>query len=149
MEKKYDVLEFYKIINELIDLSKLEETKEKFIDTDIIREKSVLDKELMLMTEMIDFYKFDDGFELTGLSNIQKYMNTVEMIGSYLSGEELAKLRKNLSIYRISKSRARNVRDKYKVIWGIFTDVEELKDIEQFISDAVKDDGDIKDEASI
>ena len=149
MEKKYDVLEFYKIINELIDLSKLEETKEKFIDTDIIKEKSVLDKELMLMTEMIDFYKFDDGFELTGLSNIQKYMNTVEMIGSYLSGEELAKLRKNLSIYRISKSRAKNVRDKYKVIWGIFTDVEELKDIEQFISDAVKDDGDIKDEASI
>ena len=26
MEKKYDVLEFYKIINELINLSKLEKT---------------------------------------------------------------------------------------------------------------------------
>ena len=37
MEKKYDVLEFYKIINELINLSKLEKTKEKFIDTDIIK----------------------------------------------------------------------------------------------------------------
>ena len=63
MEKNYDVLEFYKIINELIDLSRLEKTKEKFLDIDIIKEKSVLDKELMLMMEMIDFYKYDDGLE--------------------------------------------------------------------------------------
>ena len=60
MEKKYDTLEFYKIVNDLINFSKLETTKEKFIDIDIIRNKSILDKELMLMTEMIDFYKFDD-----------------------------------------------------------------------------------------
>ena len=32
MEKNYDVLEFYKIINELIDLSRLEKTKEKFLE---------------------------------------------------------------------------------------------------------------------
>ena len=38
MEKNYDVLEFYKIINELIDLSRLEKTKEKFLDIDIIKE---------------------------------------------------------------------------------------------------------------
>ena len=63
MEKRYDVLEFYKIVNELIDLSRLENTKEKFLDIDIIKEKSTLDKELMLMGEMIDFYKYDDGFE--------------------------------------------------------------------------------------
>ena len=66
MEKNYDVLEFYKIINDLIDLSRLEKTKEKFLDIDIIKEKSVLDKELMLMMEMIDFYKYDDGLELAG-----------------------------------------------------------------------------------
>ena len=68
MEKRYDVLEFYKIVNELIDLSRLENTKEKFLDIDIIKEKSTLDKELMLMGEMIDFYKYDDGFELAGLA---------------------------------------------------------------------------------
>ena len=39
MEKRYDVLEFYKIVNELIDLSRLENTKEKFLDIDIIKEK--------------------------------------------------------------------------------------------------------------
>lgn len=149
MNKKYDVLEFHKVINELINLSKLEITKEKFIDIEILKDKSTLDKELMLMTEMIDFYKYDDGFELSGLTDIQRHMGTIDLIGSYLSGEDLADLKKSLAIFRISKSRAKNVRDKYKVIWQLFNDIEEIKDIEKFIDDAVKDDGEIKDDASL
>ena len=140
MEKRYDVLEFYKIVNELIDLSRLENTKEKFLDIDIIKEKSTLDKELMLMGEMIDFYKYDDGFELAGLSDIQRFMRNVEVIGSYLSSEDLANLKRNLTIFRVSKSRAKNVRDKYKNIWQLFANIEEVKDIEQFIDDAVRED---------
>ena len=149
MEKNYDVLEFYKIINELIDLSRLEKTKEKFLDIDIIKEKSVLDKELMLMMEMIDFYKYDDGLELAGLADISKMMNSIDIIGSYLSAEDLAVLKKNLTIFRISKSRAKNARDKYKAIWNLFSDVEEVKDIENFISEAINDEGVLKDDASI
>ena len=149
MEKNYDVLEFYKIINELIDLSRLEKTKEKFLDIDIIKEKSVLDKELMLMMEMIDFYKYDDGLELAGLADITKMMNSIDIIGSYLNAEDLAVLKKNLTIFRISKSRAKNVRDKYRTIWNLFSDVEEVKDIENFISEAISDEGVLKDEASI
>ena len=149
MEKRYDVLEFYKIVNELIDLSRLENTKEKFLDIDIIKEKSTLDKELMLMEEMIDFYKYDDGFELAGLSDIQRFMRNVEVIGSYLSSEDLANLKRNLTIFRVSKSRAKNVRDKYKNIWQLFANIEEVKDIEQFIDDAVREDGTLKDDASL
>lgn len=149
MEKNYDVLEFYKIINKLIDLSRLEKTKEKFLDIDIIKEKSVLDKELMLMMEMIDFYKYDDGLELAGLADITRMMNSIDIIGSYLSAEDLAVLKKNLTIFRISKSRAKNVRDKYRTIWNLFSDVEEVKDIENFISEAINDEGVLKDEASI
>ena len=149
MEKRYDVLEFYKIVNDLIDLSRLENTKEKFLDIDIIKEKSALDKELMLMEEMIDFYKYDDGFELAGLSDIQRFMRNVEVIGSYLSSEDLANLKRNLTIFRVSKSRAKNVRDKYKNIWQLFANIEEVKDIEQFIDDAVREDGTLKDDASL
>ena len=149
MKKNYDVLEFYKIINELIDLSRLEKTKEKFLDIDIIKEKSVLDKELMLMMEMIDFYKYDDGLELAGLADITRMMNSIDIIGSYLSAEDLAVLKKNLTIFRISKSRAKNARDKYKAIWNLFSDVEEVKDIENFISEAINDEGVLKDDASI
>ena len=149
MEKNYDVLEFYKIVNELIDLSRLEKTKEKFLDIDIIKEKSVLDKELMLMMEMIDFYKYDDGLELAGLADITRMMNSIDIIGSYLSAEDLAVLKKNLTIFRISKNRAKNARDKYKAIWNLFSDIEEVKDIENFISEAINDEGVLKDDASI
>ena len=149
MKKNYDVLEFYKIINELIDLSRLEKTKEKFLDIDIIKEKSILDRELMLMKEMIDFYKYDDGLELAGLADITKMMNSIDIIGSYLSVEDLATLKKNLTIFRISKSRAKNVRDKYKTIWNLFSNVEEVREIENFISEAINDEGVLKDDASI
>ena len=149
MKKNYDVLEFYKIINELIDLSRLEKTKEKFLDIDIIKEKSILDRELMLMKEMIDFYKYDDGLELAGLADITKMMNSIDIIGSYLSVEDLATLKKNLTIFRISKSRAKNVRDKYKTIWNLFSDVEEVRETESFISEAINDEGILKDDASI
>ena len=73
MKKDYDVLEFHKIINELMELALLESTKEKFLDIDIIKEKSVLDKELVLMSEMIDFYKFDDGLELNCFADLSRF----------------------------------------------------------------------------
>ncbi|AMD95320.1 endonuclease MutS2 [Leptotrichia sp. oral taxon 847] len=148
MKKNYDVLEFHKIINELVELALLESTKEKFLDIDIIKEKSILDKELVLMTEMIDFYKYDDGMELTGLADLTKMFKSIDVIGSYLSSEDFSVLKKNLAIFRISKGRAKNVRDKYKTIWNLFSDTQEVKDIENFISEAIDDNGELKDDAS-
>ena len=148
MKKNYDVLEFHKIINDLMELALLDSTKEKFLDIDIIKEKSVLDKELVLMSEMIDFYKFDDGLELTGLANLSRMFKSIDVIGSYLSSEDFSVLKRNLAIFRISKGRAKNVRDKYKTIWNLFADAQEVKDIENFISEAIDDNGELKDDAS-
>ena len=147
--RSYEILEFHKIVNKLIDFCKLEATKEKFLDLDIIKDKGILDKEFALLVEFLDFYKYDDGLELTGLSNIGKYLKSLDLIGSYLSEEDLADLKKNLAIYRISKSRAKNVRDKYKLIWGIFLNIEDLKDLEDFIAEIVDDEGNMKDTASL
>lgn len=148
MKKNYDVLEFHKIINDLMELALLDSTKEKFLDIDIIKEKSVLDKELVLMSEMIDFYKFDDGLELTGLADLSRMFKSIDVIGSYLSSEDFSMLKRNLAIFRISKGRAKNVRDKYKTIWNLFADAQEVKDIENFISEAIDDNGELKDDAS-
>lgn len=148
MKKDYDVLEFHKIVNELMELALLESTKEKFLDIDIIKEKSVLDKELVLMSEMIDFYKFDDGLELTGLTDLSRMFKSIDVIGSYLSSEDFSVLKRNLAIFRISKGRAKNVRDKYKTIWNLFSDAQEVKDIENFISEAIDDNEELKDDAS-
>ena len=147
--RSYEVLEFHKVINKIIDLAKLEATKEKFLDLDIMKNKGELDKELALLVEFIDFYKYDDGLELTNLSDIGKFLRTIDLIGSYLSVEDLAELRKNLAVYRISKSRAKNIKDKYGLVWNIFSDTEDLKDLEDFISEVVDDEGNMKDTASL
>ncbi len=147
--RSYEVLEFHKVINKIIDLARLETTKEKFLDLDIMKNKGELDKELALLIEFIDFYKYDDGLELTNLSDIGKFLRTIDLIGSYLSVEDLAELRKNLAVYRISKSRAKNIKDKYGLVWNIFSDTEDLKDLEDFISEVVDDEGNMKDTASI
>ena len=148
MNNRYEILEYHKILNRLIDNSKLNSTKEKYLDLDIIKEKSELDRELFLLQEFIDFYKFDGGLELENLSDISRFLKPISILGNYLELEDLNELRKNLVIFRVSKSRAKNVRDKYKNIWNIFKDLVDLKDIENSIYEILDDNGDLKNDAS-
>ena len=149
MKNYNDTLEFYKIINKLIDNSFLNETKEKFLDLKLYTSKEVLEKELSLMRDMIDFYKFDDGFDYREVYNISNILNSLKMLGSYIEVLDLLHLKKNLSLYRKSKSRAKNVRDKYKTIWNIFSDDVDTKELENIIDEIIDDKGDVKDSASI
>lgn len=73
MDKKYEILEYHKVINNLIDKSNLESTKERFLDLAIYKSKNELDKELSLLRDFIDFYKFDGGLELINILNISHY----------------------------------------------------------------------------
>lgn len=148
MDKKYEILEYHKILNKLIDYSKLEKTKEKFLDLKIYKEKSELEKELVLLTDFIDFYKFDNGLELNNLTNIERFLKPISILGNYLEVEDLHELRNNLVLFRICKSRAKNVRDKYKNIWNLFKDINDLKDLEEYISNILDDNGSLKDDAS-
>ena len=149
MKNYNDTLEFYKIINKLIDNSFLNETKEKFLDLKLYTSKEVLEKELSLMRDMIDFYKFDDGFDYREVYNISNILNSLKMLGSYIEVLDLLHLKKNLSLYRKSKSRAKNVRDKYKTIWNIFSDDVDTKELENIIDEIIDDKADVKDSASI
>ncbi|WP_068267606.1 endonuclease MutS2 [Caviibacter abscessus] len=149
MKNYNDTLEFYKIINKLIDNSFLNETKEKFLDLKLYTNKDLLEKELKLMQSMIDFYKYDDGFELTEIFDISNQIKSLSMLGSYIELIDLFHLKKDLILYRKCKSRAKNVRDKYKEIWKIFSNDIEIKELENVIEDIVDDNGDIKDTASV
>ena len=149
MKNYNDTLEFYKIINKLIDNSFLNETKEKFLDLKLYISKEALEKELSLMRDMIDFYKFDDGFDYREVYNISNILNSLKMLGSYIEVLDLLHLKKNLSLYRKSKSRAKNVRDKYKTIWNIFSDDVDTKELENIIDEIIDDKADVKDSASI
>lgn len=148
MIDNYDNLELYKIIDNLIELSNLNITKEKFIDLKIIKDKSELAREMNLMIEFIDLYKYDNGLHLEGLNDIRKYIKSLTMIGIYLESEEVLNIKNNLSIYRRIRNKASKLKDKYKMIWSLVSDVEELKIIEESIDEIIDEEGNIKDVAS-
>lgn len=116
MDKKYEILEYHKVINNLIDKSNLESTKERFLDLAIYKSKNELDKELSLLRDFIDFYKFDGGLELINISNISTMIANISIFGNYLEkkiylnyikiyyvieyvNQDLKMLKKNIKIY--------------------------------------------------
>lgn len=149
MKSYEDILEFYKIKNELIDLSYLTKTKEKFVDLKPFTKKEDLDKELNLLLELIDFYKYDDGFDIQLVKDIQKQLESLNILGSYLEAKDLLNIKISLEIYRKCKVRSKNVKDKYKRIYDLFDNNFDTKELENIISEIIDDNGDIKDEASI
>lgn len=148
MKTYEDILEYYKIKNELIDNSFLNSTKEKFLDLKKYKTKDEAEEELLLMRDMIDFYKYDDGLELEGIKNIENVMSTLDLLGSYLEILNLFYLKQNIELYRKSKNRAKNVRDKYKRIYKLFDTNVETKEIESVLAELIDDKGEILETAS-
>lgn len=148
MKTYEDILEYYKIKNELIDYAILNSTKEKFLDLTLYTSKGKLEEELSLMLDMIDFYKYDDGFSIEVIKDIDTPLKSLEILGSYLETVDLSNIRMDIILYRKCKSRAKNVRDKYKRIYDLFVSSIDTKDLETVLNDIIDDDGNILETAS-
>ena len=148
MKTYEDILEYYKIKNELIDYAILNSTKEKFLDLTLYTSKEKLEEELSLMLDMIDFYKYDDGFSIEVIKDIDTPLKSLEILGSYLETVDLSNIRMDIILYRKCKSRAKNVRDKYKRIYDLFVSSIDTKDLETVLNDIIDDDGNILETAS-
>ena len=148
MKTYEDILEYYKIKNELIDYAILNSTKEKFLDLTLYTSKEKLEEELSIMLDMIDFYKYDDGFSIEVIKDIDAPLKSLEILGSYLETVDLSNIRMDIILYRKCKSRAKNVRDKYKRIYDLFVSSIDTKDLETVLNDIIDDDGNILETAS-
>lgn len=148
MKTYEDILEYYKIKNELIDYAILNSTKEKFLDLTLYTSKEKLEEELSLMLDMIDFYKYDDGFSIEVIKDIDTPLKSLEILGSYLETVDFSNIRMDIILYRKCKSRAKNVRDKYKRIYDLFVSSIDTKDLETVLNDIIDDDGNILETAS-
>lgn len=148
MKTYEDILEYYKIKNELIDYAILNSTKEKFLDLTLYTSKEKLEEELSLMLDMIDFYKYDDGFSIEVVKDIDAPLKSLEILGSYLETVDLSNIRMDIILYRKCKSRAKNVRDKYKRIYDLFVSSIDTKDLETVLNDIIDDDRNILETAS-
>lgn len=149
MKSYEDILEYYKILNELMNYCKLTSTKEKFIDLKIYKNKDNLEKDFLLLQDTIDFFKYDLGFDLEELKEISKHIESLNMFGSYFEAKDLFDIKQNLSIYRKSKNRVKAIKDKYKKLYQLFDNDFNTKSMEEFLNNIVDDNGNISDEASI
>lgn len=100
------------------------------------------------MLDMIDFYKYDDGFSIEVIKDIDAPLKSLEILGSYLETVDLSNIRMDIILYRKCKSRAKNVRDKYKRIYDLFVSSIDTKDLETVLNDIIDDDGNILETAS-
>ncbi|VWL85494.1 endonuclease MutS2 [Oceanivirga miroungae] len=148
MKSYEDILEFYKIKNELVDFSYFNETKEKFIDLQIYNKKEDLEYELSLLQDLIDFYKYDGGFNIEEIKDINHELKKLEILGSYLEAIDLLNIRINLAIYRKSQNRAKAVKEKYKKINDIFSLNIDTREMEKVIDEIIDEKANIKDEAN-
>lgn len=101
------------------------------------------------MQEFIDFYKYDDGLDIQNIYDLNNILERLNLLGSYMEQEDLKKIKYNFVVYRISKSRSRNVKDKYRRIWDIFDINTNENEIEKILDEIIDEEGNILDTASI
>lgn len=143
----YTVLEFDKLREEVANYSSIATTYNKIIYLEPFKDFSILNRELEVVRDFIDFIKFDGGFEPTGIADICYLNKKIELIGTYLDGEELWKLNQNLRLFRIFKHRLDEL-NKYSYLKSRYVEIPILKHIEDTINKTVDNEKNIKDEAS-
>lgn len=148
MNKNYITLEFNKVISEIFKYLKLEKSIEKFNIDKLYKNKQDLEDEFKIIEDTIYFNKYDNGFDLSNLVNIDDVIQNLNILGSYLSVEDLVNVLKIFTTYRISKTRVKSLKEKYKFLYKVFEMDIDFSNIEKILLE-ILDGNDIKDTASI
>ncbi|MDR3258251.1 MAG: endonuclease MutS2 [Fusobacteriaceae bacterium] len=148
MEHSYAVLEFDKLKEELIPYVSIDTNHYKIMNMSPFKDINILNRELNILTDFIDFILYDGGFESAGMKNICVLTESTKLIGTYLEPEDLWDINFNLRIFRLFKNRLDDL-NKYKYLKEKFKDIPILKGIEDTINKTIDNNKEIKDEASL
>ncbi|EPC09015.1 endonuclease MutS2 [Fusobacterium ulcerans] len=144
----YTVLEFDKLREEISNYSAIEENHYKILGLEPFKDFSSLNRELDVLRDFTDFFKFDGGLETAGMKDICKLTKKSQLIGTYLDVEDLWDINHNLRLFRVFKNRLEDL-NKYKDLRDKFNDVPILRGIEDIINKAIDNNKEIKDDASL
>lgn len=148
MDKNYITLEFNKVLNEIFKYLKLEKSIEKFNIDKLYKNKSELEDEFKIIEDTIYFNRYDNGFDLTNLNDIDTILQNLNILGSYLNVEDLVNVLKIFTTYRISKTRVKNLKEKYKYLYKVFDNDIDFSSLEKILLE-ILDGNDIRDTASL
>jgi len=142
------VLEFDKLREEIASYSNIEDSQVEIMGIMPYQDLNSVKKELSLVSEFMEFVKYDGGMEAAGMKNIKKIARKSELIGSYLDPEEIWHIKENLKIFRLFIGKLEEL-DKYKHLSQKFRGTPQYKGLEELINKAIDNEKKIKDEASL
>ena len=144
----FNVLEFDKLKELILANIVIDDNREVIENLEPYKDLSALNNELKTVKDFMDLLSFDGGFEAIGLRNINRLMEKIKLIGTYLEVEELWDINVNLRIVRIFKSRLDEL-GKYKQLRETIGNIPNLRVIEDVINKTINPEKEIKDDASL
>ncbi|WP_319371449.1 endonuclease MutS2 [uncultured Ilyobacter sp.] len=143
-----NVLEFDKLREEIAGYSQIDDTHISITEMIPYKDINLVKKELEIVRDLMDFFKYDGGAETAGIKNINKIAKKSELIGAYLDAEDIWDLKENLKIFRLFKGKLEEL-EKYKELISRFKNIPIYKGLEEIINKAVDNEKNIKDDASL
>ena len=142
------VLEFDKLREEIAGYSNIEDSQVEILEIMPYPDLNSVKKELGLVSEFMEFIKYDGGMEAAGMKNINRIARKSELIGAYLDPEEIWHIKENLKIFRLFMGKLEEL-DKYKNLSQKFRGVPLYKGLEELINKAIDNEKKMKDDASL
>ncbi len=144
----FKVLEFLKLKDLLCKYAITEEAIDKISNLEPFNDINKLRKDLEITLQYFELSKYDGGVDLSGIKNIKNYIEKTSLIGTYLAPEEFFQIKKNIRIFRITKTKIEELESKYRTLYSKFKEIPVYKGIEDLIEKVVNDNGEINDTAS-
>ena len=145
----YTILEFDKLREELSSFANIDEVQNKILELNPFSDSMLVKKELDITREFMELLKYDGGIELNKGKNLTDVLGKIELVGTYLDPEEAHIVLTTLRVFRVAKVKLDEVERKYKSLTNKFKSIPTYRGLEDLISQAIDNEKNIKDEASL
>ena len=147
-EKDFEILEFYKFLENLSEFTSNEKTKRKIYELKPTKDEFSLKSKIKETEEFINILNYEGYFPLTEYPDIEKSLDLLKIEDSILSSQEI----KNIgTVYYISRE-IRNFLSPHikntEILIKHFKNLYPSREVERIINDSIDNSGSIKDSAS-
>ena len=142
------ILEFDTILEKVRELSVSVLGEERLNNLSWLTDASLLEDELLRVTEFRDLIRFDDAFPLHAFEDLRPSLKRAEVVGAFLQPKELLDIVRFLTMMRRVAEYFKDRSDKYPLLQKRIKRIQLLKSLEQVVDRVVDSSGEIKDRAS-
>lgn len=141
-------LEFDKIKEQLLRYILTDMASERIESLAPLHDFDTIEKNLNELVEMSDLLKYDDAFPIDQLRDVRDSFRKLGTLGIFLNPDQFNQVLFTLQTTRKIKSYIKNRGDKYPLLFKLTEPLQNYSDIEDAISSAIDEHGEVKNNAS-